>query len=79
MGSNIGFPNLKDAENAFLMGKAEFETFQADFMDHWNRPVAETTAFRQWASTPEPVRQQLRQIKPEASATLDKLLKQAVK
>jgi hypothetical protein len=58
--------NIAHAEDAYLDGKARFETWQAEFMAEWHRPLAEAAFFAVLDSTPPEVQRQLIRLAPDA-------------
>jgi hypothetical protein len=57
---------VADLENSFLLAKAAFDEFQAEFLRSWNAPVGSTALKMMWSRIPPEVKQQLEQMQPEA-------------
>lgn len=57
--------NLKDAEDAALLGITEFENWYAEFELNWNEPMMETVMLAALARIPEKVKAELAKRKPD--------------
>jgi hypothetical protein len=68
-------PTANTADDAFLDARARIEQWQQEFQGAWFAPRIETAAKMLWSKQPEPVKNYIRQSKPEAAAKMDELLK----
>ena len=59
-------PNVNDADDAYLSAKAEVDGFFEEAIAEWYRPYAEMAILSFWSRLPEKVREQLRNLAPEA-------------
>ena len=62
-----------DADDAFLDATARHELWKQEFLQNYYKPEVDTAKKLFWGAQPEPVRQQLRTMQPQATKELDDL------
>lgn len=67
-------PTSSDADDAFLDANARFQQWINEFNSAYYAPQVETAAKLVWGRQPENVKEQMRQIQPDAAKKMDDLL-----
>ena len=64
--------NIADIQDAKLMGKAKYAMWKKEFTKQWQEPNIELMKAEFWNQLSPMVKEQLRQIVPEAVANMEK-------
>jgi len=58
--------NIRNAESAYLMASARYKDWLAQFLEEWNRPIADAAMIAAWEMMPDEIKDQMREANPEA-------------
>lgn len=72
--SAIKQPTSENADDCYLDAKARFDQWLQEFQVNWYKPQVQTAAKLMWATQPEPIKNYVRQSKPDAAKKMDELL-----
>lgn len=72
--TTIKQPTGENADDAFLDAKARFDVWLQEFQVNWYKPQVETAAKLMWATQPDPIKDYVRQSKPDAAKKMDELI-----
>jgi len=45
--------NIRNAESAYLMASARYKDWLAQFLEEWNRPIADAAMIAAWEMMPD--------------------------
>lgn len=63
---------IKDAEDAYLSGRADFVEWQEAFMRQWSAPIRKALMAPIWQQLPPEVHAELKRMAPEAYDIIDR-------